>query len=159
MKIINNLSEYMKYIIDNFPEGCAAYNWKSTYSEILNNKRDVKQYEVEHIIDDCLDEFNSVLGICGCGRPEDTEEVIRQILIVQNSEDNFQDKQNKLSNLCDSNIENDNYYGLIQFVLYILDDKEFLEHGSSISGAWLTKKGKIYLDLLNAKYKMTKENE
>lgn len=151
MDILHKLSNYMKYIINTYPDGCAAYNWtQGSYNEILTNKRLPEEYEIEDIVEDCLKEFHyEDLGLCGCGCPEETYEVIRKILNIQSSDEKWETKQKQFSELCNVDMDNENYSGLIQFVLYILDDKGFLEHGSSISSAWLTEKGKIYLDLLN----------
>lgn len=148
--ILQKLSNYMKYIINTYPDGCAAYNWlQGCYNEILTDKRLPEEYEIRYIVEDCLSEFNDDLGLCGCGSPEETYEVIRRILNIQSSNANWGTRQRQFSEICNADIDNENYNGLIQFVLYILDDKGFLEHGSSIGGAWLTKKGEIYLDLLN----------
>ena len=151
MDILHKLSNYMKYIINTYPDGCAAYNWiQCCYNEILADKRLPKEYEVEDILEDCLKEFHyEDLGLCGCGCSEETYEVIRKILNIQSSNAKWEIKQQQFSELCNADMDNANYSGLIQFVLYVLDDKGFLEHGSSISSAWLTEKGKIYLDLLN----------
>jgi hypothetical protein len=151
MDILQKLSNYMKYIINTYPDGCAAYNWtQGSYNEILTNKRLPEEYEIEDIVEDCLKEFHyEDLGLCGCGSPEETYEVIRKILNIQSSDKDWRTKQREFSEICNADMNNENYNGLIQFVLYVLDNKGFLEHGSSISGSWLTEKGKIYLDLLN----------
>lgn len=147
------LTEYMKYIIKTYPEGCASYNWLNYYEEILSDKRLPEEYEFDNIIEESLKEFYHEIGLCGCGNPEFTYEVIRQILNIQSkrfdSAETYKERQKHFSDLCNSSMDNENYYGLIQFVLYILDDKGFLEHGGSIGGAWLSEKGTIYLDLLN----------
>ena len=152
MDILQKLSNYMKYIIKTYQDGCAAYNWiQGSYNEILTNKRLPEEYEIEDIVEDCLKEFHyEDLGLCGCGCPEETYEVIRKILNIQSSNAKWETKQKQFSELCNADMDNANYSGLIQFVLYVLDNKGFLEHGSSIGGSWLTEKGKIYLDLLNA---------
>lgn len=153
------LKEYMQYIIKTYPKGCASYNWLNDYSEILNNTREIEKWEIDNIIEESLSEFACDLGLCGCGSPEDTNEVIRLILIAQNQE-TWEDKQKSLNNVCNINVdENYNYNGLIQFVLYILDSHEFLEHGGSIGGAWLTEKGKIFLDLLNCEKESIEEED
>lgn len=140
----------MKYIIQTYPEGCAAHNWQKDYNDIINNKRLPHEYEIKYIVEDCLNEFHyEDLGLCGCGCPKETHEVIRLILNIQQADIDWNERQKQFSNLCNTNMNNENYSGLIQFVLYILNDKEFLEHGSSIGGSWFTEKGKIYLDLLN----------
>lgn len=48
--------------------------------------------------------------------------------------------------------------GLLQFMAYILDDRGFTEHGSSIGGCWLTEKGEMFLTVLDAWDQYNKEN-
>lgn len=144
------LAYYMKYIIKTYSDGCASYNWLNRYEDILQGIRLPEEYENECIIEDCLSEFSEDIGLCGCGNPESTNEVLRQILNIKSADCTYEDRQKAYGELCNSDMNNDMYYGLIQFVLYVLDNKEFLEHGGGIGGAWLTEKGRIYLDLLNA---------
>jgi hypothetical protein len=145
------LKEIMQFVINKYPKGCASYNWQNNcYINIVQNKKEIEDYEIENIIKECMDEFiYEDLNLCGCGNPEETWEVIKLILSAQNQK-GWENKKNKLNNICNINIdENNNYDGLIQFVLYILDNHEFLEHGGCISSAWLTTKGKLFLELLN----------
>lgn len=155
------LAEYMKYIIKTYPKGCAAHNWLNYYKDILNDKRLPEEYEFDNIVEESLNEFHSEIGLCGCGAPEFTQEVIRQILTIQSkrfdSTETYEERQKKFSDLCNSSMDNENYYGLIQFVLYIFDNRRYLEHGGSIGGAWLSEKGIIYLDFLNAWNKLNKD--
>lgn len=121
------INEIAKYIIENYPDSNAALN--------LNGL--VCDWEKEFFIDELMDFFNcNILGNCGCGCPELTSDAIRKVLLVQNclhsdkSHDDF--KKYKLEMLGENNEFND---GLIQFMMYQLDDKEILKHGSSIGGA------------------------
>ena len=147
------LKDYMLKTLELYPNGCASYNWLNAYSDILSGKKEICDYEIESIIDDILNEFNyGDLGLCGCGLPEYTNFVIKEILRIQSITD-YNTKKDGFSSLCNVNIkENDNYHGLIQFVLYVLDNHGFLNHGSSVGGAWLTDKGKMYLDILEWYY-------
>ena len=144
-----------KYIIENYPDSCLACNVKDYYFEDYYNDR---------LLEECLNFFSyDILDICSCGRPEDTTSVIKDILNIINDYDNerqdgddkdfnlrYDKKQNRLANLCGIEInDNTNYDGLIQFVLYMLDSVNFLEHGSSIGGAWLTDLGRMFLYVLN----------
>ena len=139
------------YIIENYPDSCLASN--SHY----NNSNS--------LLDDCKDFFfYEILNTCGCGRPDDTASVIKDILNIIN--DYYNETQNynreeiniahdkkikRLNSLCGVEIkDNTNYNGLIQFVLYMLDHAGFLEHGSSIGGAWLTDLGRMFLYFLNS---------
>ena len=148
------LKEIMQFLEKKDPSGNMI-----NYLDIIENKRNMEDYEVEDIIEKCMDEFiYEDLKLCGCGSPERTWEIIRLILIAQ-SQDGYENRINMLNNICNINIEDSNNYdGLIQFVLYVLDDHEFLEHGSSIGGAWLTEKGKLFLDLLNMRNEIDDSN-
>lgn len=78
------------------------------------------------------------LGICGCGCPKEAYEAVHKMLIMYMAPDYT--KINDPHEL---------------FMAYTLDNLEFLEHGSSIYGAWLTDKGKgllAALDFFKSKY-------
>lgn len=75
------------------------------------------------------------LNICGCGNPEIAYESIRQMLLRAKD-------QNVITDL-------DNPDGYMLFMAYTLDSMGFLEHGSSIYGAWITEKGKELLKCLD----------
>ena len=78
------------------------------------------------------------LGICGCGRPEEAYAAVHEMLI--------RSKTGKL-------IEPDEPHVL--YMAYNLDHLGFLEHGSSIYGAWITDKGEellTALDIFKEKY-------
>lgn len=153
------LKEIMGFIIKEYPEGCANHNWiNSNYMDIVKNVANIEDYEVENIVEECMNEFTEDLGLCGCGCPEKTIEVIRLVLSAQN-EDEWDNKTLTLNNICNLDVySNKNYDGLIQFVLYILDNHGFLEHGGSIGGAWLTKKGELFLELLNMNKELENNN-
>ena len=144
-----------KYIIENYPDSCLAYNYNCDYINKADN---------EFLLDECNNFFfYEILNTCGCGRPDDTTSVIKDILNIIN--DYYNETQNynreeiniahdkkikRLNSLCGVEIkDNTNYDGLIQFVLYMLDHAGFLEHGSSIGGAWLTDLGRMFLYVLN----------
>ena len=79
------------------------------------------------------------LGICGCGRPEEAYKAVHEMLKRVKDRGNI--------------IEPDEPHVL--FMAYTLDHLEFLEHGSSIYGAWLTDKGEellAALDIFKEKY-------
>ena len=77
------------------------------------------------------------LGICGCGSPEEAYEAIHNLLLslrVKNWDDWL------------DTIDND-IYALI--LVYLLDGKGYLEHGTSIRHPWLTTKGEQLLEALD----------
>lgn len=134
--------EYVKdYVIKNYPDSCAAYNFE--YGCCVDG-------EVVELLQ-CF--AYEILDLCGCGRPEDTWEVIRRVLharliafsdhmsyddicAVYNDSLGLDFKNNKIDS------------GIVCFILYILDSKGFTQHGSSIYGCWLTELGKMYLAML-----------
>lgn len=146
----DKLKEIMEFVIKEYPNGCANSNWRNGYYiDIVENKIEIEDWDIDNIIEECMNEFiYEDLDLCGCGCPEYTNEIIRLILHAQNQDD-YHKKEAILNSICGIDTsENRNYYGLIQFVLYVLDSKGFLEHGGSAGGAWLTNKGKLFLELL-----------
>jgi len=89
------------------------------------------------------------LGCCGCGNPEETYEAIHEMLLYYSDINTHSNYPRIYKGLVTDEV---NPY--IQFMAYVLDGKGFLEHGSSIIGAWLTDKGKQLLSYMTefAKY-------
>lgn len=142
------LSEIAEYIADNYPESNIAYN-----NDVIKGCRE-EWYE-ESCIDPLLDFYmHEELGLCGCGNPESTYETIRRYLNIRNefviSKIDYQEVIDRYKNDLLLDYNNDIQYGLLQFMMYILDDKDFTTHGSSIGGCWLTKKGQRLLTVLEA---------
>lgn len=109
----------------------------------------------EYLIDYLMDFFSfDILGLCGCGSQEDTQFVIWRYLTIRKRYFDERLSWNQVQELYKSelNIDTDNemHYGLLQFLMYVLDDKGITAHGSGIGGAWLTRLGEMYLDVLNA---------
>jgi len=89
------------------------------------------------------------IGLCNCGSPSWTIDVIELVLKSQLSSKKIRFINNEIyEKLGTTRYVDGPIQGLIDFVLYILDDKGFLNHGSSIGGAWLTDQGKELLKLL-----------
>ena len=144
------LSEIAEYIVDNYPESNIAYN-----NDVIKGCRE-EWYE-ESLIVPLLDFYkHEELGLCGCGDPESTYEIIRRYLNIRNefitSQISYQDVVDRYKNDLLVDYNNDIQYGLLQFMMYILDDKEFTTHGGGIGGCWLTKKGQRLLTVLNEWY-------
>lgn len=78
------------------------------------------------------------LNICGCGCPEN---VYRLIHVV-------------MKEICESRVRTDDEIGFYDYMIYQLNEQGFLEHGSSIYGSWVTKKGEKLVEVLDemAKY-------
>lgn len=76
------------------------------------------------------------LHICGCGCPEWTYKVIH---------DTMKDADNK------EIVRNGT--GYYDFLIYQLNYMEFLEHGSTIYGSWVTEKSRLLMKTLDEMYK------
>lgn len=142
------LSEIAEYIVEKYPDCCLASN-----RDFIKGCRE-DWYE-EFLIDPLMDFFSfEWMDMCGCGCPDYTYELIRKILIIRSE---WQDKKITYEEVIkrykvdlDLDDDNNNQYGALQFILYILDARQIVEHGSSVGGCWLTGLGKMYLTVLNA---------
>lgn len=83
------------------------------------------------------------LGICGCGNHEDSYKAVHELLslIREKKENPDFARYEKWSTLLK------NPYALT--VLYMLNDREFLEHGTSVYGSWITSEGHKLIDALD----------
>ena len=84
------------------------------------------------------------LGICGCGDPESVYELVRDILALAPL---YEQAEGERSNSAKVR-EMIGTGGAFYLILYTLDRAGLLEHGSSVSGSWLTLKGTHYLALM-----------
>jgi hypothetical protein len=102
------------------------------------------------------------LDFCGCGDPESVYELIRELLELfrLNTEEIRKPRENPFS-LADI-LNGPNYRqqirdlisdddGVYYAFLYWLDSAGVLEHGGSVGGSWLTRKGFHYLELMKAR--------
>ena len=103
------------------------------------------------------------LGLCDCGRPEYTYEAIRKFLhIRQDWRENkleYTEVLNRYKRDLHVDDNDNNQFGLLQFMMYILDEHEFVEHGSGITGCWLTEKGERLLVTLDAWHEKNMKTE
>ncbi len=90
-----------------------------------------------------------LLGLCGCGAPDDTIKAVMDYLniVKVNHERNFNEGRKLLKEIFD--IDDVCSDPVLQFMAYILDDKELTDHGSNISGAWITDLGEALLWCFN----------
>ena len=130
-------------------------------SEIYMNGLTLEEAKQVH------DFYFEKLKFCGCGRPEDTLLFIKNLLVIidekwkqEKTMDNHHERytmfQNKLREVFEfENKQEDNTHfsdtqeGIIQFVLYYLNEVDILEHGGSVGGSWLSEEGKNVLQILN----------
>jgi len=78
--------------------------------------------------------FFDQMKICGCGLPELTLELVRDLLTVI-------EERGRTETVIP-------HEGARHIVLSVLDNIDLIEHGSIIDAAWLTKKGRWYLRAL-----------
>lgn len=81
----------------------------------------------------------SDIGMCGCASPDDVLDMLEAFL---------ERKQDYMSYDDQVAFAKEHSEELMLFMQYILDNKGFTEHGTSVYGAWLTDKGKRFLELL-----------
>lgn len=122
--------------------------------EIINriNCKD-KPYIATHleVLEHYLYDIKDGLNICGCGTPWDTAKIIYKVLKIQSKRNDWDNKIADINKLFANDFTKEqerNIYGVYQFILYILDNKGFLEHGGGIGGAWLTQWGEDLLYVL-----------
>jgi hypothetical protein len=78
------------------------------------------------------------LPMCGCGNPETAVTLVHELLKLAP----LYDHHDAVVSLLPSE-------GVYYLVLGALDEAGLLEHGSNISGSWLTDKGQWFLRALN----------
>lgn len=110
----------------------------SNYSNI-----DLDNLEEEEIKLDIKIEFKSLLGICGCGRPEIVLENIYDIL-EKISHKNDEGNEFDLYDWADEDWRN-------LLILYVLDEAGLTSHGSSVYGSWISDLGKDFLLIFDDK--------
>lgn len=86
------------------------------------------------------------IGICGCGDPDSVLDMLEEYLEKKSDYMSFKDQIAFAEKYHEE---------LMLFMMYIMDNKGFTDHGSSVYGSWLTDKGKHFLELL----KKEKNNE
>ena len=149
------LSEIAEIIVASYPACRIA-------KDVVHGCRE-ESYETS-LIDILMDFFSfEIINMCGCGSPSDTNNMIRKILIIHSEfhdkKINYKTVDERYKKDLDLDINNENHYGVLQFILYMLDSCEILAHGSSINSAWLTELGQMYLTVLNAWYNYYYESE
>ena len=151
------LSEIAEFVVEKYRDCCMAVN------NVVSKGCREEWYE-EYLIDPLMDFFLfELLDMCGCGCPENTHAWIRKILTIrsewQDKKISYEEIKNRYKNDLDLDDSNNNHYGALQFILYILDAYGIVEHGSSIGGCWLTDLGKMYLTVLNAWHDREENNK
>lgn len=89
-----------------------------------------------------LSEIRGDLGICGCGSPSEAYEAVHKLLLALQKSSKPSRDWGDWHDLIDNNP-----YALI--LAYLLDNEEYIEHGTSIRHPWLTAKGIKLIEALN----------
>lgn len=127
------INEIKDYIINKYPDSCLAYNYNSSYYEEL-------------LIEECENFFYyEKLNWCGCGDPDRAKKVVRDYLEVVN--DKFDSNTDFYEKFGVKYVYDDK---LLLCLAYTLDAAGFTDHGTSISGAWLTNEGKMFFLVITA---------
>lgn len=97
----------------------------------------------------------SELGLCGCECPQETLEMIVEYLRHNieyakkyTADKNFESFY-KIANEdheWEKNFIEENKGKLFMFMLYMLNDKGFMEHGTSVTSSWVEDKGKKLIE-------------
>lgn len=77
------------------------------------------------------------LGICGCGCPGEAYERVYEMLVRARNREN-------LIVVSDDHPD----CGFQYFMAYILDDRDFIDHGFNIDHSWITSKGKALIEFI-----------
>ncbi len=75
---------------------------------------------------------------CGCGNPEEAMAVVADVLDCFGHGDDYDQDHIKFNELVPERLR--------MFVLYVLTDKDLLEHGGSVGGSWRTPEGDKLLE-------------
>lgn len=132
------IGSLVNYILEEFPDSCFTHNWGSNNdlrlddNLIIVNAYNVFRYEV--------------LKWCGCGTPEVADELVRNFLRI-NVSDNLNNRHSQMESLFGTSNIYDNT--LLLCFAYTMDAAGLTEHGSGIGGAWTSDRGKIYLWILD----------
>ena len=133
--IIMTLKEIADYCKEKFPDSCLAYNYPKNGTDneyLLKELHNLFMYEI--------------IGICGCGCPEECERDVRNLLRVY-SESPMNPRRVELLNE-HFGVESVYDSSLLQFMVYVLNHVDLLDHGTGIGGSWITKLGKMCLYVL-----------
>ena len=125
--------------------------------DVWFGKRD-KEYE-KTLIDILMDYYINDLHLCKYGDPEEiypeeTYEAIRRYLSIRKEykENNFSHEELLEKYKTELGIYGHSFvqYGILQFMMYILESKHYTCCVNNIKYCYLTKKGEMFLDVLNA---------
>lgn len=135
------LIEIAEFIIKNYPDTTLEHN------EAIEDFK--KGYISEDsFLDAIMSTFSyEIVGLCGCGEPRYSLYVMRELLV--NYSQVWENRKSEKELIGVDLDSNKHIYGLFQYMLYALNELEFLEHGFSVFSSRVSEKGKVMLELLN----------
>ena len=137
--------EIVEYVLDKEPDSCLSHN--------IHHYGNYKEYSEEMIEETFLEQLDDfftyeIIDLCSCGTPNNCKKDILNLLnilynkkINPNSNEAYEIKTQQLKETFNARTVYDN--SLLLFMVYILDSKGLLDHGSSIGGAWITDLGNM----------------
>ena len=141
--------EELLKIVNHFMQNkntCMSFNYAGM------NINELIEKDKQQVINDVKNEFQNLIGICGCGNPRIVYEGIYNYLYMLND---MYDKKDPIKEINEEKSKNkiewiyDNWQN--EFVAYILDNKGFTDHGTSIGGCWIEELGEWYLKIFEDK--------
>lgn len=138
----------VNYLTKCFPDSCFAYNYEHCNNNFYDdiNEELYKYFRFE------------VLNWCGCGAPEEADkQVVKYLNLIdipwrdkydtylENIKDHNR-KSEESKKMCKEYFDCESIYDnpLLLCLAYSMDSAGFTEHGSSIGGAWIEDRGRIY---------------
>ena len=85
--------------------------------------------------------FNDI-GLCSCGDPDAVLDMLQEYLEA---------KQEWMPYEKQKEFASEHAEDLMLFMMYIMDDKGYTEHGTSVFSCWLTEEGRELLEMLKEK--------
>ena len=132
---------------------CMSYN----FADI-----DLNTYDENKLKSAVKEEFQRILGICGCGESHLVFEGIYNLLNLMDNKSAWNDDlTNKKPEEYEEYVKAyEDLVGIgegmttdwkMLMILYMLDDRDFIEHGTSIYWGWPTELGKDFLKVFDDK--------
>jgi len=131
----------VNYLTKCFPNSCFAYNYEQCNNKFYND-----------INEELYSYFRfEVLKWCACGSPEEADkQVVKYLNLIdipwRDKDKTFNEKYAESKKMCKEYFDCESVYNnpLLLCLAYSMDAAGFTEHGSSIGGAWIEDRGRIY---------------
>ena len=165
---VDNLRNIVHMIFDNDEDSCIHDNYRPGNAA----GRNIDTTDAKELLDDASSYFiYEHLGLCGCGIPNASLQKVVDYLEIANqwskdineSTDLWHDhkpSENRQQGMKEKfGVKDECEDPLVQFLVYIIDHNGFTDHGSSITGCWITDKGRACLYVLKLYLEKSDEEE